>query len=96
MAEWAQGQVAVSVQSHTGRVLDCSGVQLAGMLDDLFFTTEPLGDTTCPDTKQHRISVWVSVEVAARRKAQQRASSGALPCDTAPHVCGGLCCWRVS
>lgn len=57
---WVQGQLALSVQSHTGRVLDCTGVQTPGVLDDLFYTDEPLGDHYCRDTQTHRISVWVS------------------------------------
>jgi hypothetical protein len=61
--EYCRGQVALSVQSHTGRVLDCTGVQLAGMLDDLFATDEPLGDHICGDTKSHAVSVWVSDQV---------------------------------
>eukprot|EP00878_Enallax_costatus_P010482 GHUV01010944.1.p1 GENE.GHUV01010944.1~~GHUV01010944.1.p1 ORF type:complete len:704 (+),score=164.13 GHUV01010944.1:956-3067(+) len=56
--EWCRGQVAVSVESHTGRVLDCTGVQLAGMLDDLYYTDEPLGDHYCKQTQSHVISVW--------------------------------------
>lgn len=58
--EYCKGQVALSVQSHTGRVLDCTGVQLAGMLDDLFATDEPLGDHIGRDTKSRAVSVWVS------------------------------------
>jgi hypothetical protein len=60
LPELCQGQLAVSVESHTGRVLDCTAVQTPGLLDDLFYTDEPLGAHYCPDTKQHRISVWVS------------------------------------
>lgn len=56
--DWCRGQVALSVQSHTGRVLDCTGVQLPGMLDDLFYTDEPLGHHFCPETKSSAISVW--------------------------------------
>uniref|UniRef100_A0A383WMX3 pullulanase n=1 Tax=Tetradesmus obliquus TaxID=3088 RepID=A0A383WMX3_TETOB len=56
--EYCKGQVALSVQSHTGRVLDCTGVQLAGMLDDLFATDEPLGDHIGRDTKSRAVSVW--------------------------------------
>lgn len=67
LPELCQGQLAVSVESHTGRVLDCTAVQTPGLLDDLFYTDEPLGAHYCPDTKQHRISVWVSV----RRKVHE-------------------------
>eukprot|EP00775_Hariotina_reticulata_P002314 gene2314-2622_t len=56
--EWCQGQVAASVESHTGRVLDCTGVQLAGMLDELYATDEPLGDHHCKHSNSHKISVW--------------------------------------
>jgi hypothetical protein len=55
-----QGQLALSVESHMGRVLDCTGVQTPGVLDDVFYTDEPLGDHYCRDTQTHRISVWVS------------------------------------
>lgn len=58
--ELVAGQLALSVESHNGRVLDCTGVQTPGVLDDLFYTDEPLGDTYCRDTRTHRISVWVS------------------------------------
>jgi hypothetical protein len=60
--EYCKGQVALSVASHTGRVLDCTGVQLAGMLDDLFATDEPLGDHICADSKSRAVSVWVRVK----------------------------------
>jgi hypothetical protein len=60
--ERCRGQVALSVQSHTGRVLDCTGVQLAGMLDDLFATDEPLGDHNSANNKGRAVSVWVSAE----------------------------------
>jgi hypothetical protein len=33
-----QGQLAVSVANAEGVVLDCTGVQTAGVLDDLFYT----------------------------------------------------------
>lgn len=38
-----RGQVAVSVQDAQGRVLDASGLQIAGVLDDLFANDAPLG-----------------------------------------------------
>lgn len=63
--ELCQGQLALSVESHTGRVLDCTGVQLPGVLDDLFYTDEPLGAHLCPQTNTHRISVWVSEHMTA-------------------------------
>eukprot|EP00879_Flechtneria_rotunda_P011613 GHRR01012130.1.p1 GENE.GHRR01012130.1~~GHRR01012130.1.p1 ORF type:complete len:951 (+),score=302.30 GHRR01012130.1:707-3559(+) len=56
--EFCKGQLAVSVESHSGRVLDCTGLQLAGMLDDLMYTDEPLGDHYCEKVKQHAVSVW--------------------------------------
>lgn len=77
--EWAQGQLAVSVQSATGRVLDCTGLQTAGMLDDCFFTDEPLGDVFDEGSGTHRIAVWVracgrALLAAPRRLAASRAA----------------------
>lgn len=70
--EWCRGQVAVSVESHTGRVLDCSGVQLAGMLDDLFATDEPLGDHVSPATNTRAVSVWVCAASGPASSSRKR------------------------
>lgn len=43
VAEILKGQIAVSVSSGTGRVLDATSVQLAGALDALYTYTGPLG-----------------------------------------------------
>lgn len=59
LPELCQGQLALSVESATGQKLDSTGVQIPGLLDDLFYTDEPLGSFFCHDTKQHRVSVWV-------------------------------------
>jgi hypothetical protein len=56
--------------SASGRTLDCTGVQTAGMLDALYATDEPLGDCFCSTTNTRRLAVWVS---AARE-------AGAVPC----------------
>jgi hypothetical protein len=97
--EYCKGQVALSVQSHTGKVLDCTGVQLAGMLDDLFATEEPLGDHTTADTKSRAVSVWVSLpdNVAVLFQAILSDTLGTGVVCSAEH--GSWCMWctpRVS
>lgn len=52
------------VHAYAGRVLDCTGVQLAGMLDELYATDDPLGDHYCKHNNSHQISVWVSLQLA--------------------------------
>ncbi|KAF8068441.1 PU1 [Scenedesmus sp. PABB004] len=84
--EFARGQVAVSVASHTGRVLECTGVQIAGMLDDLYATDAPLGDHVVDgDTKRRAVSVWVRAaappgqrEGAGRADRAQRGAPALL------------------
>lgn len=68
--ELVAGQLALSVESHNGRVLDCTGVQTPGVLDDVLYTDEPLGDTYDRDTRTHRISVWVSAR-AGRQEGRE-------------------------
>jgi pullulanase-type alpha-1,6-glucosidase len=45
VAEILKGQIAVSVSSAEGKVLDATSVQLAGVLDSLYTYTGPLGPT---------------------------------------------------
>lgn len=61
------------MQSHTGRVLDCTGVQLGGMLDDLFYTDEPLGDHYCQNSNTHVVSVWVSARMLVKPELQPKS-----------------------
>ncbi len=43
LAEILKGQIAVSVTGADGRLRDATGVQIPGVLDDLFYTERPLG-----------------------------------------------------
>ena len=43
--EIVKGQIAVSARDQNGKLVDASGVQTWGVLDDVFFTDSPLGVT---------------------------------------------------
>jgi pullulanase len=51
-----RGQVAVSMRGPDGRLLDATGLQLPGVLDDLFATDAPLGVHRAGDAPV--LSVW--------------------------------------
>ncbi len=51
-----RGQVAVSVEDASGAVVDATGLQIAGVLDDLFATDTPLGVHWQGDVPT--VSVW--------------------------------------
>ncbi|NTU62021.1 MAG: pullulanase-type alpha-1,6-glucosidase [Chloroflexi bacterium] len=54
--EIVQGQIAVSARDQNGKLVDASGVQTWGVLDDVFFTDSPLGVTWQAD--QPTLRVW--------------------------------------
>ncbi|MFJ9075919.1 pullulanase-type alpha-1,6-glucosidase [Streptomyces sp. NPDC102278] len=74
--EALRGQLVASARAANGAVLAATGVQLAGVLDDLYATTAPLG----PVFKDGRptLSVWaptarkVSLELDGRTVAMRR------------------------
>ncbi|KAI8468427.1 MAG: glycoside hydrolase superfamily [Monoraphidium minutum] len=64
--ELLRGQVAVSAAAADGGALDACGVQLAGVLDDLFATDEPLGDHPGPQPGARAVSLWAPTAVSVQ------------------------------
>ncbi len=54
--EWLRGQVTLTAQHQDGRVIDATGVQIPGVLDDLFAFDGPLGVHWNDGTPT--VSVW--------------------------------------
>jgi len=51
-------QVAISMRAPDGTTLDCTGVQIAPLLDELFTYTGPLGCFLGPDDQTVSLALW--------------------------------------
>ena len=72
-AEALKGQVAVLVRDATGKVVDVSGVQIPGVLDDLYPYEGPLGVTFESSTPTLR--VWAPIAKAVTLNLYDAADS---------------------
>lgn len=63
VSDLVRGQCAVCVHDPHGAAISASGVQLAGVLDELFYTDEPLGQYWEASVAAHMISVWAPTAV---------------------------------
>eukprot|EP00897_Mesotaenium_endlicherianum_P007209 jgi/Mesen1/6516/ME000332S05521 len=57
VARLLKGQLAVSAEAHDGAPLDATGVQIPGVLDDLFAFDGPLG-ASCVENDYVSLSLW--------------------------------------
>ena len=70
VAELLRGQVAVAASSASGARIDATGLQIPGVLDDLFANDADLGVTWDGDVPTLR--VWAPTATLRRRAAVRR------------------------